>query len=89
MRPLLRADARPIKDEWKIKPYFGVFPRVLSALRTNHHKSEYLELKIYMEESFRGKTLTEQLRAHMFQREQNSKYYLEFCEAIEKDKCYS
>jgi hypothetical protein len=42
-----------------------------------------------MEESFRGKTLTEQVRLHMFQREQNSKYYLEFCEAIEKDKCYS
>lgn len=31
-RPLLRAEARPIKEEWKIKPYFGVFPLVFSAL---------------------------------------------------------
>jgi hypothetical protein len=26
MRPLFLAPARPINDEWKIKPYFGVFP---------------------------------------------------------------
>lgn len=44
MRPLLRADARPIKDEWKIKPYFGVFPRVFSALKTAQ-KSESVNLK--------------------------------------------
>lgn len=31
MRPLLRALARPMKEEWKMRPYFGVLPRVLSA----------------------------------------------------------
>ena len=29
--PLFLAAARPIKDEWKIKPYFGVFPFFLRA----------------------------------------------------------
>ena len=24
-------EARPIKDEWKMRPYFGVFPLVFSA----------------------------------------------------------
>merc|ERR1712019_11834 len=32
IRPLFLLAARPIKVEWKIKPYFGVFPRFLRAL---------------------------------------------------------
>lgn len=32
MRPLFLAAARPMKVEWKIRPYFGVFPLVFSAL---------------------------------------------------------
>jgi hypothetical protein len=31
--PLFLVDARPIKDEWNMRPYFGVFPRVLRALQ--------------------------------------------------------
>lgn len=37
MRPLLRCLARPMKDEWKIRPYLGVLPRVFSALWRHHH----------------------------------------------------
>ena len=33
MRPLLRCLARPMKEEWKMRPYFGVLPRVFSALQ--------------------------------------------------------
>lgn len=32
MRPLFLAAARPMNVEWKIRPYFGVFPLVFSAL---------------------------------------------------------
>lgn len=35
MRPLFLAPARPMKEEWKISPYFGVFPRVFKALKDN------------------------------------------------------
>ena len=31
IRPLFLAAARPIKEEWKIKPYFGVLPFFLRA----------------------------------------------------------
>ncbi len=34
MRPVFLAAARPIKDEWKMRPYLGVLPLVLSALST-------------------------------------------------------
>ena len=30
--PLFFAPARPMKELWKIRPYFGVFPFVLRAL---------------------------------------------------------
>lgn len=33
MRPLFLAAARPMKVEWKIKPYLGVLPRVFRALQ--------------------------------------------------------
>ena len=33
--PLFFVPALPMKDEWKIKPYLGVFPFVFSALREN------------------------------------------------------
>lgn len=32
MRPLFLAAARPMKVEWKMRPYLGVFPRVFRAL---------------------------------------------------------
>ena len=32
MRPLFFCLARPMKDEWKMSPYLGVFPLVFSAL---------------------------------------------------------
>lgn len=32
MRPLFLAAARPMKVEWKIRPYLGVFPLVFRAL---------------------------------------------------------
>ena len=32
IRPLFLAPARPINVEWKMRPYFGVFPRVFNAL---------------------------------------------------------
>lgn len=32
MRPLFLAAARPMKVEWKMSPYLGVFPRVFKAL---------------------------------------------------------
>lgn len=32
MRPLFFCLARPMKDEWKMRPYLGVFPLVFSAL---------------------------------------------------------
>ena len=32
MRPLLLAAARPMKAEWKMRPYFGVLPLVFKAL---------------------------------------------------------
>ena len=32
MRPLLRCFARPMKEEWKMRPYLGVLPRVFRAL---------------------------------------------------------
>ena len=31
IRPLLRCLARPMKVEWKMRPYLGVLPRVFSA----------------------------------------------------------
>ena len=34
MRPLFLAFARPMNDEWKIRPYFGVLPFVLSARKS-------------------------------------------------------
>jgi hypothetical protein len=39
MRPLLRCLARPMKVEWKMRPYLGVLPLVFSAL---HNGSESL-----------------------------------------------
>lgn len=36
MRPLFLAAARPMKVEWKIRPYLGVFPRVFRALGGAH-----------------------------------------------------
>ena len=33
MRPLFRSLARPMKEEWKINPYLGVFPLVFKALK--------------------------------------------------------
>ena len=33
MRPLLRSLARPMKLEWKMRPYFGVLLFVFSALQ--------------------------------------------------------
>ena len=38
IRPLFLTLARPINDEWKMSPYFGVFPFFLSALRRNNTK---------------------------------------------------
>lgn len=35
MRPLFLAAARPIKVEWKMRPYLGVLPRVFRALCGN------------------------------------------------------
>jgi hypothetical protein len=44
MRPLFLMPARPIKVEWKSKPYFGVLPRVLRALTQNDQvKSHVIE----------------------------------------------
>ena len=34
MRPLLRALARPMKEEWQMRPYLGVLPLVLSARKS-------------------------------------------------------
>lgn len=33
MRPLFLVPARPMNDEWKMRPYLGVFPFFFSALR--------------------------------------------------------
>ena len=33
MRPLFFCFARPMKEEWKMRPYLGVLPLVFSALR--------------------------------------------------------
>ena len=46
-------DARPMKDEWNMRPYFGVFPRVLRALKwnqeINHNISEaYRTMFVYL-----------------------------------------
>lgn len=35
MRPLFLAAARPMKVEWKMRPYLGVLPRVFRALCEN------------------------------------------------------
>ena len=35
IRPLFLADARSMNDEWNMRPYFGVFPRVFRALQLN------------------------------------------------------
>lgn len=43
MRPLFFEDALPIKDEWNISPYLGVFPRVFNALCTNLRNIVYFE----------------------------------------------
>jgi len=34
MRPLFFAPAFPMNEEWKMRPYLGVFPRVLRALKS-------------------------------------------------------
>mmetsp|Transcript_12147 Transcript_12147/g.28515 ORF Transcript_12147/g.28515 Transcript_12147/m.28515 type:complete len:231 (-) Transcript_12147:84-776(-) len=34
IRPLFLADARPMNDEWKMRPYLGVLPLVLSARKS-------------------------------------------------------
>eukprot|EP00966_Prymnesium_polylepis_P227217 5257855-Prymnesium_polylepis.1 len=34
MRPLFFAAARPMNVEWKMRPYLGVLPRVLSARKS-------------------------------------------------------
>ena len=33
MRPLFFCLARPMKEEWKMRPYLGVLPLVFSALQ--------------------------------------------------------
>ena len=33
MRPLFEVAARPMKEEWKMRPYFGVFPLFFRALQ--------------------------------------------------------
>ena len=38
IRPLFLVPARPIKEEWKIRPYFGVFPFFFRALRKRDNK---------------------------------------------------
>lgn len=40
MRPLFLAAARPMKVEWKISPYLGVFPRVFRALEPGEASGE-------------------------------------------------
>jgi len=37
------ADARPIKEEWNIKPYLGVFPLVFSALNKAAKQNKLVE----------------------------------------------
>jgi hypothetical protein len=36
IRPLFLVLALPMKEEWKIKPYLGVFPLVFKALHKVH-----------------------------------------------------
>ena len=36
--PLFLAPARPMNDEWKMRPYLGVLPRVFRALRPYQNK---------------------------------------------------
>ena len=47
IRPLFLADARPMKDEWNMRPYFRVFPRVFRALQLNREqpKKEFSGVK--------------------------------------------
>ena len=40
IRPLFLAPARPMKVEWNIRPYLGVFPLVLRALRRRETEGE-------------------------------------------------
>jgi hypothetical protein len=43
MRPLFLIPARPMKVEWKSKPYFGVLLRVFRALTQNKQDYEKWE----------------------------------------------
>ena len=38
IRPLFFAPALPMNVEWNIRPYFGVFPLVLSALEKERER---------------------------------------------------
>jgi len=44
IRPLLDCLARAMKEEWKIKPYLGVGPLVLSALNKGYEPLMYKSL---------------------------------------------
>ena len=45
MRPLFLAAARPMKVEWKMRPYLGVFPRVFRALRERDEDGERVKMQ--------------------------------------------
>lgn len=45
MRPLFFAPARPMKVEWKMRPYLGVLPRVFRALRKRPHFHSHSQLR--------------------------------------------
>ena len=43
MRPLFLADALPMKDEWKMRPYLGVLPLVFRALGGGEGRRGHME----------------------------------------------
>ena len=43
IRPLFLVPARPIKDEWNIRPYFGVLPFFFRALQRARKLQSYLQ----------------------------------------------
>lgn len=61
--PLFLVDARPIKDEWNMRPYLGVLPRVFRALQLNGESNRKISqiIKVKRFEIFHFKRLWKEL----------------------------
>merc|ERR1711971_1102447 len=77
--PLFLAPARPMKELWKIRPYFGVFPFLFRALKTKGNTPKY---GLIFHSSFIG-------RAGAKNKGRISRYLANKCSIASRIDCFS